>query len=259
MFLAQQQLVHCAVSHTTVSSRFLAQGYITLIARLCAHHEMAPKDPSAWNAVDKLMFNWISPMVWRARKDHLTLESLPLPASHTSDAAHATFSEAWDAHLQIRRAPPAAGATPRRPSLLHVLWSQYWRDVLVAGIFKAGWSVLVIFGAYFFVRSILIYVTGAPPFDAVWKGWLLTAFFWLDAWLLGTLYHLFVLKDGCVLKRCQVVGDYVWLSSSVSTSGICLQRTGFACLNMGIRVRAALTAAVATKCLNMGHMSKVPL
>lgn len=194
---------------------------------------MAPKDPSAWNAVDKLMFSWISPMVWRARKSTLTLDSLPLPASHTSDAAHATFAEAWDAHLRDR-------PTSRRPSLLSVLWSQYWRDLLVAGVFKAGWSVLVIFGAYFFVRSILLYVTNTPPFDAVWKGWLLTGFFWLDAWLLGawSVVHL--------TQQPKITG-----------AGICLQRTGFACLNMGVRVRAALTAAVATKCLNMGHMSKV--
>ena len=143
-------------------------------------------------------------MVWRARKDTLTLENLPLPASHTSDAAHATFAEAWDAHLHDRRSP-APGTKPRKPSLLSVLWSQYWRDLLVAGVFKAGWSVLVIFGAYFFVRSILIYVTGAPPFDAVWKGWLLTAFFWLDAWLLGTTdcwYSWGTSGGGCCVSVC---------------------------------------------------------
>lgn len=44
--------------------------------------------------------------------------------------------------------------------------------------------------AYFFTRSILLCIRTLEgkddtPFDAVWKGWVLTGFFFVDAWLLG--------------------------------------------------------------------------
>ncbi len=146
------------------------------------------KDPQ-WNVFQRLVFSWMVPIVWMARKSTLALGNLPLPLTHHTSAAHASFASAWDAHVSSCSTthPDSTKQSPKakQPSLLHVLWSQYWRNLLVAGLFKAGWSVLVIFGAYFFVRSILIYVTDQPPFDEVWKGWVLTAFFWLDAWLLG--------------------------------------------------------------------------
>lgn len=44
--------------------------------------------------------------------------------------------------------------------------------------------------AYFFTRSILLCIRTLEgkddtPFDTEWKGWVLTGFFFLDAWLLG--------------------------------------------------------------------------
>jgi hypothetical protein len=43
----------------------------------------------------------------------------------------------------------------------------------------------VITGAFFFVRSLLQFVNGEAPFAGDTNGWLLTAFFFFDAWLLG--------------------------------------------------------------------------
>ena len=45
-------------------------------------------------------------------------------------------------------------------------------------------------GAYFFTRTILMTIRTLEGkensiFDAEWKGWVLTGFFFLDAWLLG--------------------------------------------------------------------------
>lgn len=59
-------------------------------------------------------------------------------------------------------------------------------------------------------------------YDEVWKGWVLVAFFFIDAWLLG----------------------------------LSLQRMGYGVLNVGIRVRAALITAVARKCYSMASMTK---
>jgi ATP-binding cassette, subfamily C (CFTR/MRP), member 1 len=81
--------------------------------------------------------------------------------------------------------------------------------------------------AYFFTRSILTCIRtlegrDQSPFDTEWKGWVLTAFFFIDAWLLG----------------------------------MSLQRMAFGCLRVGIRCRAALTTAIARKCLGMAHLTK---
>jgi hypothetical protein len=43
----------------------------------------------------------------------------------------------------------------------------------------------VITGAFFFVRSLLMFVNGEMPFAGNTRGWILTAFFFFDAWLLG--------------------------------------------------------------------------
>ncbi len=59
-------------------------------------------------------------------------------------------------------------------------------------------------------------------FDAEWKGWVMTGFFFFDAWALG----------------------------------VALQRMAFGCLNVGIRCKAALTTAIARKCYNMAHLNK---
>lgn len=58
--------------------------------------------------------------------------------------------------------------------------------------------------------------------DTEWKGWVLTGFFFVDAWLLG----------------------------------IALQRMAFGCLRCGIRARAALTTMIARKCYGMAHLTK---
>jgi len=40
-------------------------------------------------------------------------------------------------------------------------------------------------GAFFFVRSLLTFVNGDKPFAGNANGWILTGFFFFDAWLLG--------------------------------------------------------------------------
>jgi len=52
-------------------------------------------------------------------------------------------------------------------------------------------SIPALQGAYFFTRSVLMTIRTLEGkeksvFDAEWKGWVLAAFFFLDAWLLGT-------------------------------------------------------------------------
>jgi hypothetical protein len=42
-------------------------------------------------------------------------------------------------------------------------------------------------GAFFFVRSLLTFVNNDAPFAGNTNGWILTGFFFFDAWLLGKL------------------------------------------------------------------------
>jgi hypothetical protein len=42
-------------------------------------------------------------------------------------------------------------------------------------------------GAFFFVRSLLTFVNNEAPFAGNTNGWILTGFFFFDAWLLGKL------------------------------------------------------------------------
>jgi hypothetical protein len=47
----------------------------------------------------------------------------------------------------------------------------------------------VITGAFFFVRSLLQFVNNEAPFAGDTNGWILTVFFFVDAWLLVRVQH----------------------------------------------------------------------
>ncbi|KIZ01660.1 ABC transporter, multidrug resistance associated protein [Monoraphidium neglectum] len=110
---------------------------------------------------------------------------------------------------------------------MKVLIKTYGAELFKAGIYKLLWSVFLLLGAYFFTRSILLCIRtlegkDQSPFDTEWKGWALTACFFVNAWLLGLM----------------------------------MQRMSYGCLGVGIRARAALTTAVARKCYGMAHLTK---
>jgi ATP-binding cassette subfamily C (CFTR/MRP) protein 1 len=93
-----------------------------------------------------------------------------------------------------------------------VLIKTYGRDLFLAGVFKLCWTAFLIMGAYFFTRSILLCIRtleglDTSPFDTEWKGWVLTGFFFIDAWLLG----------GCALHLASQLPE----SSSLRLNGGC--------------------------------------
>jgi hypothetical protein len=74
--------------------------------------------------------------------------------------------------------------------LLRVLAQLYGRQYALGGLAKIGWSGFVIIGAFYFVRSLLLFVDTADldnPYTSSWTGWTLAAFFFLAAILWGTL------------------------------------------------------------------------
>jgi len=123
-------------------------------------------------------------------------------------------------------------------------------------------SILALQGAYFFTRSVLMTIRTLEGkensvFDAEWKGWVLAAFFFLDAWLLGTCMvcgRTWGESPKKMQKLCLLHLNFS--SPAHPCSGLALQRMAFGCLCVGIRVRGALTTALARKCFNMAHLTK---
>lgn len=60
-------------------------------------------------------------------------------------------------------------------------------------------------GAFFFVRSLLMFVNGEAPFAGNTKGWILTGFFFFDAWLLGECFRCFCCCCCCISVLLAVV------------------------------------------------------
>lgn len=179
------------------------------------------KDPAKWTFFNKWSFSWMNSVVPAARRGEVEVTDLPLPADQHAEPCYEELNTNWEMAVQ------EASKQSKEPRLMKVLWKTYGRDILLAGIFKLMWSVFVIMGAYYFTRSILMCIRtlegkDASIYDTEWKGWVLTAFFFIDAWLLGMM----------------------------------LQRMAFNCLSVGIKARAALTTMIARKCYNMAHLTK---
>ncbi|WIA12457.1 hypothetical protein OEZ85_012492 [Tetradesmus obliquus] len=160
---------------------------------------------------NKLSFGWMNNVVKKARQGDVDVHELPLPTPQTADVAYEEFQVRWDAAVK-----------EGRPNLRKVLWSTFGKDLMIAGLFKLVWSVCVIGGVFFFIRSLLQFVNNEGWAAGRTNGWILTATFFFDAWLLG----------------------------------IMLQRMGYGCMTVGIRIRAALCNAVCKKCFNMATINK---
>ena len=106
---------------------------------------------------------------------------MPLPERQSVDSSYEVFKKHWDAELQGHLAG-------RQPSIVRALRRSFGGELMIAGLFKFLWSVFVITGAFYFIRSILLYVDTdvQSPYDSDTAGFALMAAFFVDAWLLGT-------------------------------------------------------------------------
>lgn len=141
---------------------------------------MAGKDPAKWNLIDKVVKSWSFSNIKKVRSGTCNLENLPLPTKLEADVCFEQFYSNWEQELQVE-------AEGGKPSLLRCLRKTYGRDIFIAGAFKACWSFLVIFAAYYFVKEILGFVdaTQKNPSMAPTTGYILSIFFFVDSWLLG--------------------------------------------------------------------------
>ncbi|KAG2500538.1 hypothetical protein HYH03_001315 [Edaphochlamys debaryana] len=171
-------------------------------------------DPTA-GFFNKFAFGWMYKHVSDARKGkELNSEEMGMTPENMADAAYDTFIGHWSAELKLK----GQEADGKKPSLLRALRKSFGAYYFLAGLCKMGWSTFVIMGAFYFVRSLLSHVNqDSPIYRPTLSGWCLMAGFTLDAWFLG----------------------------------LCLQRMGYICMQVGIRVRASLVQAVTHKAFRL--------
>ncbi|KXZ48458.1 hypothetical protein GPECTOR_27g628 [Gonium pectorale] len=168
--------------------------------------------------VERLFLTWVYRVVTRGRKGTITQDELRMPADQAAEHAVSRFEAAWSEEAKLKGSKDAKA----QPSLLRALRRSFGADVMVAAAWKITWSVFVLLGAFYFVRSLVQFVTpvkrqgnlynrSTMPNNGV--GWILSCAFFIDSVLVG----------------------------------IALQRMGDVCVRVGIKIRGALMAAVYRK------------
>ncbi|EFJ46358.1 ABC transporter [Volvox carteri f. nagariensis] len=168
--------------------------------------------------IERLFLSWVYAVVAKGRKGTITQDELRMPADQAAEAAACRFDVAWAKELELR----SSGDPKKKPSLSRALRNSFGTEVLVAAAWKITWSVFVLLGAFYFVRSLVQFVTPIKRNPNLYNqadipnkgvGWILSCAFFLDSILVG----------------------------------IALQRMGDECVRAGIKIRAALMAAVYRK------------
>ncbi|GLI63446.1 hypothetical protein VaNZ11_006418 [Volvox africanus] len=168
--------------------------------------------------IERLFLAWVYAVVAKGRKGTITQAELRMPADQAAEAAACRFDAEWEKELVLR----GKTGPDMKPSLFRALRRTFGIEVFIAAAWKITWSVFVLLGAFYFVRSLVQFVTpisrngnmynkSTIPHDGI--GWILSCAFFLDSVLVG----------------------------------IALQRMGDECVRAGIKIRAALMAAVYRK------------
>eukprot|EP00798_Chlamydomonas_sp_ICE-L_P017393 gene17393-23693_t len=137
--------------------------------------------------ISRVFLSYIYPIVARGRAGKLTTEELKMPGDQAAEVCCDKFMAAWEAEI-LR-----AKGIDKPPSLMKALISAYGWDIFVAGVWKSVWSVLVLLGAFYFVRSLVQYVSDPIKNPNIYNtnsiegvGWILSAGFFVDSVLVGT-------------------------------------------------------------------------
>ncbi|KXZ54551.1 hypothetical protein GPECTOR_4g616 [Gonium pectorale] len=182
--------------------------------------------------INKFTFGWMFSHISAARRgDELDSDIIGMPPENLAVNAYDTFAAHWANELKLRgggggkgeAGGSGGGGGAGQPSLLRALRRSFGGYYMLAGLCKCGWSTFVITGAFYFVRSLLAHVNGISDgrlYSRTIAGWMLMVGFFLDAWALG----------------------------------LCLQRMGFICMQVGIRARAALVQAVTHKAFRLSSV-----
>ena len=141
--------------------------------------EPEPWKPSFWGL---LSFGWADRPVGMARRQEpIGVKDLYIPDQQKAEECYKEFETAFDAKLKSGVSRP----------LLRTLFGLYGRRFFVGGLFKIIWSIFVIVGAFYFVRSCVpLLITSLSP---------------MQLRLQSAVYTLFVMRASIChtcLRRC---------------------------------------------------------
>uniref|UniRef100_A0A7S0R450 Uncharacterized protein n=1 Tax=Chlamydomonas leiostraca TaxID=1034604 RepID=A0A7S0R450_9CHLO len=194
-------------------------------------HEQAKLDPDNIRndgPLARTFLSWVYPIVNKGRKGQLNQDELKMPADQACEAAAKKFQAAWEEELKLK-------SSGGKPSLMRALRRSFGYEVFVAGIWKIAWSVLVLVGAFYFVRSLVQFVSDYKPDKSSTHnmyndpdkqiandgiGWILACTFFLDSIMVG----------------------------------VALQRMGDCCVRAGIKIRSSLMTAVYKKTFSLASV-----
>jgi hypothetical protein len=162
------------------------QRYIGIACYALLLIAMSKPRPTPPGLFGLLSFSWVNQPIFKARrKGRIDIDELYMPDEHRADHVHTAFDRKWTEAMAKRNAD---GKESSRP-LLRVLLSMYGGLFFLGGLFKLMWSALVICGAYFFVKSLLLHVDPKEkghPYTEGWSGVALALGFFGAATLWGT-------------------------------------------------------------------------
>jgi ATP-binding cassette, subfamily C (CFTR/MRP), member 1 len=137
--------------------------------------------PGFWSS---LSFSWMVAPVRKARHSPVGVDELYFPEEYTTDNIYEEFEHQWATEMHSEK------TTGKAPSLIRTLFRSYGKSYMLAGLCKILWSILVIAGAFYFVRSLLLFANDDAPYTEQWHAWTLSACFFVDAYLLGMAHCL---------------------------------------------------------------------
>ncbi|KAG2483865.1 hypothetical protein HYH03_017317 [Edaphochlamys debaryana] len=167
----------------------------------------------------RMFLTWVYAVVARGRRGTIKPEGLRMPQNQAAEVASVRFQAAWQEEFKLR----GSKDPKNKPSLFRALRKAFGMDVVVAGAWKLTWSCFVILGAFYFVRSLVQFVTPTSR--------------------QGNMYN------STIATRGNDVGwilSFMFFADSILV-GIALQRMADCCVRAGIKIRASLMAAVYQK------------
>eukprot|EP01137_Pigoraptor_chileana_P018499 Opistho-2@78073 len=163
------------------------------------------------NPLSRMTFWWMNPLISRARRGKLVDDDFELCDSEEAQFCYDQFSQHWDEELKRPE-----------PSLLRALRKTFWKDFVIAGIFKLFWGAFMILAAFYFVLFLVKNVKNFNnPNYPQWQGFILATFFSVTCFCMS----------------------------------VSLQQMTSRCSQVGIRVRGAVMTAIYRKSLRTEGVS----
>ncbi|KAF5825823.1 hypothetical protein DUNSADRAFT_6661, partial [Dunaliella salina] len=146
-----------------------------------------PEENKKDNAfITRLFQGHMYPIIGKGLKNKLVQDDLTMPGDQATETSFDRFERAWANECNSKR------AKGQKPSLRRALWRAFGLEVMVGGLWKMGWSIFVILGAFYFVNTLVKFIEDPAvqanmynqnPLKEV--GWVISAMFFVDAVMVG--------------------------------------------------------------------------